>query len=234
MPTTTERLFDIERRCQRCAARQHCFVGGLPPDIQSHLDPLIREISFRKGETLQTEGEVPTVVRSIKLGTVVLTRNGPDGCPHPVALAGRGHLLGLWGLLEGGALLGAEALSSVRICELPASALRQVLGQECAFQSQLHVHMSREHSLLADWAALMRLQGLPTQLMAALMLQAREQGSTSIQLPSQVAMARLLGASRESVARALRQIEERGYLRRVDRWHGELTGTHRLIFRNSA
>lgn len=230
MQPSVTRPADAQPRCQRCAVRQNCVIGRLPESTQERLDPLILEKPLRKGEPLQVEGTVPTVVRTVKLGTVMLTRCGPDSRARPVALAGRGHLLGLWGLLDGGTLLGAEALTAGRICELPANALRSLMEQGHTLQSLLHEQMARDVSLLADWAQLMRLRGLPSQLVAALMLLAREQGANRIQLPSQVALAQLLGASRESVARALRLIEERGYLQRIDRWHGELTGTHRLIF----
>lgn len=230
MQTSSPRTADPQARCQRCAARQSCVIGRLPSGTQERLDPLIREKPFRKGELLQTEGSVPATVRTVKLGTVMLTRQGPDQHPHPVALAGRGFLMGLWGLLDGGTLLGAEALSSGRVCELPANTLRQLLEQGPTLQTLLHEQMARDVALLADWAQLMRLRGLPSQLVAALILLSREQGASRIQLPSQVALAHLLGASRESVARALRLIEQRGYLQRTDRWHGELTSTHRHIF----
>lgn len=231
MQTSTVRPAEPQTRCQRCAVRQNCVIGRLPATTQERLDPLIREKPFRKGDPLQTEGSVPTTVRTVKLGTIMLTRQGPDHRAHPVALAGRGFLIGLWGLLDGGTLLGTEALSSGRVCELPSNTLRQLVEQAPTLQTLLHEQMARDLGLLADWAQLMRLRGLPSQLVAALILLAREQGAVRIQLPSQVALAQLLGASRESVARALKLIEERGYLLRTDRWHGELTSTHHDIFR---
>ncbi len=224
---------ETTQRCQICAARITCLVGQLPRAQQDRLDPLIRERSFRKGEILQTEGVVPTVVRTIKLGTVVLTREGPDDRPHPIALVSRGHLLGLWGLLGGETQVGAQGLSAGRVCELPTAALRQTLVSDNALFAVVHEHMAQSFARLADWAQVMRLRGLPRQLVAALMLMARDQGSRTVLLPSQVTLAALLSTSRETVARTLRQIEDDGYLRRIDRWHGELTGTHRQVFRGN-
>ncbi len=225
---------DTPQRCQICAARAHCVVGLLPRAQQERLDPLIRERSFRKGEVLQTEAVVPTVVRTVKLGTLVLTRRGPDGQARPIALAGRGHLLGLWGLLDGQTQVGAQALSTGRVCELPATALRQTLEADHSLYTMVHTHMAQSFARLADWAQVMRLRGLPRQLVAALMLMARDQGTRTVHLPSQVALAALLSTSRETVARTLRQIEDDGYLQRIDRWHGELTGTHRQVFRDDS
>ena len=225
---------DSIQRCQLCAARLTCLVGLLPRAQQDKLDPMLRELGFRKGDVLQTEGTTPTVVRTIKLGTVMLTRCGPDGAHHPVALAGRGHLLGMWGLLDKPTQVGAQALSAGRVCELPVAALRHTLHQDAALLAALHHQMAHAFGRLADWSQVMRLRGLPRQLMATLMLLANEQGTRTVHLPSQVAMAALLSTSRESVARALRQLEDHGHLHRVDRWHGELTGTHRHVFRDNA
>ncbi len=221
---------DSIQRCQLCAARLTCLVGQLPRAQQDKLDPMLRELGFRKGDVLQTEGMAPSVVRTIKLGTVMLTRCGPDGAHHPVALAGRGHLLGMWGLLDKPTQVGAQALSTGRVCELPVAALRHTLQQDPALLDTLHHQMAHAFARLADWSQVMRLRGLPRQLMATLMLLAHEQGTRTVHLPSQVALAALLSTSRESVARTLRQLEDNGHLRRVDRWHGELTGTHRHVF----
>lgn len=209
-----------------------CVVGQLPRPLQERLDSQIREKAFRKGENLQAEGNIPAVVHTIKLGTVMLTRGGPDGQARPVALVGRGHLLGLWGLLDGVTQVGAQALTTGRVCELPASALRALTDEDPVALRVLHQHMAQAFSRLADWAQLMRLRGLPRQLVAALMLLANDQGTRTVHLPSQVALAALLSTSRESVARTLRLIEEAGYLQRIDRWHGELTGTHRQVFQD--
>lgn len=222
------------QRCQLCAARRTCLMGQLPRGQQDKLDPMLRELGFHKGDVLQTEGTAPDTVRSIKLGTVMLTRSGPDGAHHPVALAGRGHLLGMWGLLDKPTQVGARALSAGRICELPVAALRQTLYQDATQLDALHHQMAHTFARLADWSQVMRLRGLPRQLMATLMLLANEQGSRSVHLPSQVALAALLATSRESVARTLRLLQDNGHLRRMDRWHGELTGTHRHVFPDNA
>lgn len=209
-----------------------CLIGLLPRPHQERLDPLIRELAFRKGEHLQTEGVDPGVVRSLKLGTVVLTRAGQDSVPRPVALVGRGHLLGLWGLLGQDTQVGAQALTPGRVCELPASAVRGVLDKDPSLLSMVHHQIVQSFARLADWSQLMRQRGLPRQLVSALLLMARDQGTRTVHLPSQTALAELLSTSRESVARTLRQLEDLGHLRRVDRWHGELTGTARQVFRD--
>ena len=225
---------DPSQRCQRCAASPICLVGQLPWPQQERLDPLIREMDFRKGDVLVAEGASPALVRTIKLGTVMLTRAGPDRVSRPVALVGRGHLLGMWGLLATTTHVGAQALSAGRVCEMPASALSDAVGKDRAMLSALHQQMALTFARLADWGQVMRLRGLPRQLVATLLLLAHEQGTRTVHLPSHVALAAVLSTTRESVARVLRQLEELGYLQRHDRWHGELTATHLQVFQDEA
>lgn len=218
------------QRCQICAARTRCVVGQLPRSQQALLDPLIHERSYRKGEVLQHEGVVPLAVHAIKLGTVMVSRHGPDGQPYPVAVLGRGHLLGLWGLLDGLTQTGAQALTAARVCELPTSALRNALGSDQALCVVLRQPLLQAFAALADWAQVTRQRTLQRQLMAALLLLAQEQGSRTVTLPSQTALAALLCTSRETVARALRLLEDNGHLQRIDRWHAELGPDHRAVF----
>lgn len=221
-------------RCQVCAARLKCLIGRLPRSRQVRLDPLINEVEFRKGEALQAEGAVNEVVRTVKLGTVMLTRQGSDGVARPVAIVGRGHLLGQWRLLDQPTQVGALALSTGRICELPGAALGGPSLQEPLFLNALQSSMAQSYAWLADWSQVMRLRGLPRQLMATLVLLDEAQGAGAVRLPSHVALAEVLNTTRESVARTLRQLEAEGHLRRTDRWHAELGRDHRTVFHDGA
>lgn len=207
-----------------------CVIGQLPRPQQDRLGALIREQRFRKGEILQAEGAASEVVRTIKLGTVMLTRCGPDRVLRPVALVGRGHLLGLMGLLDQTTQVGAQALSPGRICDVPTEAMRNALCKDPELQNTLHHQIGATIARLADWGQTMRLRGLNKQLVATLLLLAHEQGSRMVRIPSHVALSELLRTTRESVARTLRQLEEQGHLQRNDRWHVTLAPGHERVF----
>ncbi|MCB2018989.1 MAG: Crp/Fnr family transcriptional regulator [Hydrogenophaga sp.] len=221
---------DAIARCQLCAARRSCLVGQLPRSQQERLDPLILETSFRKGASLQDEANSPSTVRVVKLGTVMITRRGPDNEARPIAMVGRGHMLGMLCLVNTPTETGATALSSGRLCELPVSVLGELIAKDGTARQLAQQRLASDMALLADWGHVMRLRGLPRQLVATLILLAREQGNPSVLLPSQIALAALLSTTRESVARTLRQLDDIGHLIRSDRWHAELTGTHRRVF----
>ena len=216
--------------CLDCAARISCLIGQMPRPQQDRLGPLIREQRFRKGEVLQAEGAEVEMVRTIKLGTVMLTRSGPDHVPRPVALVGRGHLMGLMGLLGQTTQVGAQALSPGRICDVPVAAMLGALVKDPVLQDTLHEQICRTVARLADWGQTMRLRGLHRQLVASLMLLAHEQGTRMVRIPSHVALSELLRTTRESVARTLRQLEDQGHLQRNDRWHVTLAPGHERLF----
>lgn len=230
MSLPTASASEAPPRCQQCAAHLSCVVGRLPRAQQERLDPLIQERAFRKGEPLQAENTAVDRVRTLKLGTVMVTRQGPDRVARPVAVVGRGHLLGLMALLGQTTQVAAQALSAGRYCELPAAALRHAFASDPALQDRLHHQVAVTLARMADWAHVMRLRGLPRQLVATLMLLAHEQGSRTVRLPSHVALAEVLRTSRESVARTLRQLEEQGHLQRHDRWHVTLAPGHTDVF----
>lgn len=216
--------------CQVCAARLTCLIGQLPASSQERLTPFHHERAFRKGQTLQTQGVTGEALLSIKLGTVMVTRQSADAQPRAVGLFGRGHTLGLFGAVGHPTQLGAVALSAGRVCEIAVATLHQLQLFDTAFMDALHAVTVRSFASLADWGQVMRLRGLQRQVVAALLLLAAEQGTRAVRLPSQAALASLLSTSRESVARTLRQLEASGHLRRIDRWHCELTPRHTELF----
>lgn len=237
MPTSTAPRSEAAtnnppQRCRLCAARRICQIGQLPPNHQERLEPLIHEVDFAKGELLQEQGAGTEVLRAVKLGTVMLSRRGPDGVDRPVGLIGRGHLLDHGGLLEQTTVASAQALSPGRLCELPMAALRANSLADPVFLSAVHASMAHSWGRLADWGQVMRLRGLRRQLVNTLLLLGEEQGSRTVRLPTHVALAALLGTSRESVARTLRSLALDGHLRRVDRWHAELGSSHTAVFQD--
>ncbi len=209
--------------CELCAARQNCLLGQQSLEHQRQMAPFIREVNFAKGSPLLTEGVVSDTLKTIKLGTVMVTRRGPDGVARPVALLGRSHVLGKYGVIGHETQLGGYGLSQGRICELRVDDLQRLRLIDAEFMEALHTIMVRSFGRLADWLQVMRMHGLPRQLLATLLLLGGEQGNRVVRLPGHLALAQVLSTSRESIVRTLKSLESAGALRRVDRWHVELT-----------
>lgn len=209
--------------CQVCAARQSCLLGRQSVEHQRLLAPFLREVPFLKGDPLLSEGVVSDTLKTIKLGTVMVTRRGPDGVARPVALLGRGHVLGKYAAIGHETQLGGYGLAQGRICEMRVDDLHRLKVIDDDFMAALHAVMVRSFGRLADWLQVMRMQGLPRQLLATLLLLCGEQGNRVVRLPGHVALADVLSTSRESIVRTLGILEEAGVLRRVGRWHVELS-----------
>lgn len=208
--------------CTLCASRKVCFIGTLTEPHFSATAPLVREVSFKEHDQLLREGEVSEHIKIVKLGTVMCSRRGPDGVQRPVALFGRGHVLGKYALLDHPNALDATGLSAGRLCLLRVSELKEGAHLPPALLHSLHGVMVRVFGGLADWSQVMRQRGLQRQLHASLQLLGKEQGQAVVRVPSHVALAALLSTTRESVARTMGQLEDAQLVRRVDRWHREV------------
>lgn len=219
LPAATVRA---QSACAQCATRQVCLLGGLPAEKLLLLDDVIEERPFSKQALLEVEGRPAQRIAIVKLGTVMATRCGSHGQPQPVALFGRGRVLGQYGVYGHAEQLGATALSSGRLCTVQTADLYRMGLVDRLFHERLQTQIVRYYGRLADWSRVMRFKGIPRQLHACLVLFAQEQGHRTLRLPSHIALAALLSTTRETIARTLRQLEQDGLLTRTDRWHCEV------------
>lgn len=200
-------------------------MGCLPDASRERLSSCIEESAFAKGDALQLEGIVAQRISIIKIGAVMATRQGEDGQPHPVALLGRGKTLGGYAIYGHQEQIGAQALSTGRVCSVDVPDFYRVGVVNRQFHACIQTHIVEAHGQLADWSRVMRIKGLQQKLLATLQLYAREQRTQAVRLPSHVALAALLSTTRETIARSLRQLEAAGHILRHDRWHCEVVKT---------
>jgi len=209
-------------RCSHCATLSVCLIGCLPDTSRELLASCIDESAFGKGDALQIEGVVAQRISIIKVGAVMATRQGEDGQAHPVALLGRGKTLGHYAVYGHQEQIGAQALTTGRVCSVDVPDFYRLGVVDRQFHTCIQTHLVDSHGQLADWSRVMRIKGLQQKLLATLLLYAREQRSQTIRLPSHVALAALLSTTRETIARSLRQLEAAGRILRHDRWHCEV------------
>lgn len=203
--------------CILCANRFTCVTGRVKPDDLQQLQPLIRERRFQRGDSLLREGKIATRVRVVKVGSLFSYRRGVDGRQRPVGLVGRGGVFGLFGVFSQHSQVSAVAAGDGRVCEIPVEALRQLAARDADFADVLVARTAAESGMLAAWSAGMRVRGVVNQLAYSLLLVADTQHSSVIELPTQVALAELLGTTRESIARALAALEADGGIVRGER-----------------
>lgn len=201
-------------KCGNCASYEFCITRGL--SLRDSVDGgvLIKEHSFRKGEILAREGEHVPHLRVVKVGSVCLGRSSPGGHIDPVAILGRGAVVGLCSYFGQPNQLGSVALSSGRYCEISTEALACLARSDQKIWDQVGRACSVAFGTIAGWTQATSRRQITGRVAHSLLLLMEVHHSPTVTLPSHVALAQLLGTTRESVARALALLEAQGCVAR--------------------
>jgi CRP-like cAMP-binding protein len=208
--------------CSDCATRSACLLGELSGDEMLAVRPFVRRRVFQRGDVLAEEGDRSDTVRIVKMGNVFGYRRGLDGKRRPIGIAGRGAVFGLFGYFQQPNQASGVGASAGRLCEVPHSTLRALAAQNPVFLEKLVSANTQACGSIAVWSEAMRVRGIVNQLAYAVVLLAEVQRSPVIELPTHTALAELLGATRETVARGLATLEREGGIRRVERKNCEV------------
>lgn len=202
-------------KCGNCASYEFCIARGL--SLKNSVDGggvLIEEHSFRKGDILAREGEHVHHLRVVKVGSVCLGRRGSDGHIDPVAILGRGAVVGFCSYFGQPNQLGSVALSSGRYCEISTEALACLARSDQKIWDQVGRACSVAFGTIAGWTQATSRPHIAGRVAHSLLLLTEVHHSATVTLPSNVALAQLLGTTRESVARALALLEDQGFIAR--------------------
>jgi CRP/FNR family cyclic AMP-dependent transcriptional regulator len=175
---------------------------------------------YGHGEVLVRQGEETSTLWLIRAGAVRLSAVTASGREVVVALLGPGDLFGESALLpDQRSSVEARAVGSVEIVALPEAAISDIVRHAPRTAEQLlrliATRLHRTGSALEDTLA----HDVPTRVSLRLRELARAHGSTTaagVRLPprlTQEELARMVGATRESVNRSLAVLAARGLLR---------------------
>ncbi len=176
---------------------------------------------YGHGDVLVRQGEEITCLRLVTQGVVRLSAIAPSGREVVVGLLGAGDAFGELALLGGGpSPVEARAVGDVTsVVALPPEALRAVLQHTPATAEELlRVIAARLHRTAAALEEALA-HDVPTRLSMRLRDLARAHGTVGeggVRLPprlTQEELARMVGATRESVNRGLADLTGRGLLR---------------------
>ena len=203
--------------CDDCAIRGTCTLNRLGSQERARVERQIRERIFHRGDVILEEGRLASFVRFVKLGTVFAYRKGLDGRSRPIGVASRGNGLGIFSIFEMPSQATCIALTTVRVCEVPVTELREMNTCGSGLPLQISISVTEMFAALTTWSEAMRLPGVVNQLAYILVLMADASQGSMVHLPGHHALAELLGTRRESIARALRALEIAGGIRRHER-----------------
>ncbi|WP_423287255.1 Crp/Fnr family transcriptional regulator [Caldimonas sp. KR1-144] len=169
---------------------------------------------LRRNDVLAAQGRTAGVLRVVKMGTVFAYRRGLDGRSRPVGVVSRGSALGTFGIFNMPNPASCVALTTVRVCEIAIAALHGRADCEQGLHAHASLAILENFAAVTAWSEVMRLPGVVKQLAYVVVLLADAQRVPVVELPSHSALSELLGARRETIARALATLEGEGGIRR--------------------
>lgn len=208
--------------CDHCSTRSRCVFYSLTASQAGQMRPCIRERTVAVGELVQRQGSVGSSVMVVKVGLFKGLRAAPGQEQKAIAILGKGRLLGFNNLYRQPAPLTLVAMTPARICEADVDAVHGLAMVHQQFRQRVYQAVGSYIDCVADWSRILREDSYLRKLCQALHLIANEEGCSAFRIPSHIELANVLGSRRETIARHIGLLIDRGMFRKVDRWHGML------------
>ena len=200
-------------------ARAGIFQGVDPAAIEVLTESLER-VEFPRGTVIFNEGEPGDRLYIVSTGKVKIGRRSPDGRENLLSIFGPSDMFGELSIFDPGPRTStATTVTDVRAYTMDRVALREWIAQRPEIAEQLlrvvARRLRRTNNLLAD----LIFTDVPGRVAKALLQLAQRFGSQEAGLLrvthdlTQEEIAQLVGASRETVNKALADFASRGWVR---------------------
>jgi CRP-like cAMP-binding protein len=197
------------------------LFAGLGPEALQTIARTLRVRHFRRGEVLFHEGDPGDALFIVASGAIKVVVPSDEGEEAILATLRRGDFLGELALLDGAPRsASAIALEATDTLTLPRAQFRALTSMEPAIRDALLAALARELRRLTTHVAELHFLDLTGRLAARLARLAEENGEVmpdgSIRLDApltQSDLAAMIGATRQSVNKLLREFEQDGLLR---------------------
>ncbi|HEY7175904.1 MAG TPA: Crp/Fnr family transcriptional regulator [Micromonosporaceae bacterium] len=200
-------------------ARSGIFQG-VDPEASEVLAKDMEIIDVRKGDVVFNEGEPGDSLYIVLSGKIKLGRRAADGRQNLIALMGPSDMLGELSLFDPGPRTAtATAVTDTRVARLRKQALRPWLTNRPEIAEQLLRVLARRLRRTNDALADLIFTDVPGRVAKNLLQMAGRFGSRDggvLRVThdlTQEELAQLVGASRETVNKALADFASRGWLR---------------------
>lgn len=210
-------------KCEHCSTKARCLFSAMPYAEEEPFWSFVRERSVAVGEALETQGARTRTLGVIKVGLLKGLRRGPGELDKPIMLMGKGRLIGFTQPFGQSATLSLVTITPTRVCEVDIQTIRDLAMLHPPFLQALYKTIADFIGCIADWSNLLRQESYLVKVCVALHLIAAEEGSQAFRIPSHTELAHVLGARRETIARHITLLIEKGLFKKIDRWHGVLT-----------
>lgn len=189
------------------------WFGAMPAPRQALLLREARVHAAAGGAGLQANGGPPDGLRVVLAGEVRLIRNTADGQESVAAILGPGAWFGGLSAVDGGSQThDAVAFGPARILHLSQPALEAAAAQDPVLWRDLALLIAGFHRASQTVVAQSLTQPILVRLARTLAGAARTGGSDTVRL-RQEDLAAMIGVSRPTINKALKQLEARGMIK---------------------
>ena len=196
------------------------LFAALDAEAQQALRQGMEDVSLQRGETLFTEGDPGDRLYIVTTGKVKLGRTAPDGRENLLAVMGPGEMFGELSLFDPGPRTAtATAITATTLSGFGHSDLDPLLSQRPEVASRLLAALARRLRRTNEAMADLVFSDVPGRVAKALLDLAQrfgvqtDDGLRVTHDLTQEELAQLVGASRETVKKALADFASRGVLR---------------------
>lgn len=190
------------------------FAGCSKPQLE-RLRNIASPSVYEKGGYIFTEGLEATGFYVVAQGQVKIFKAAPDGREQILHIMGPGEHFAEVAMFSGSRYpANAMALSKARIIFFPKEPLVALMRSDPALCWSMLGSMARRLREFASIIEGLTLRELPARLASYLLLAAESAGGQAVELDvSKTLLAGLLGASRETISRALAKLADSGFIR---------------------
>jgi CRP/FNR family transcriptional regulator len=180
-----------------------------------------RRGALQRSDSLYAQGDIANALYYIEDGLIKLTRTNPAGGRLILGLYGPDDLVGEECLFEGTGsayLAEAEVLSPSIVYRVPAAAIKRVIGSHPELSAAFIGHLLEIHRRFAQKVELMCLHDVEERIvfyledLAKLVKPAEDDAGYPLPI-TQLELADLIGATRETTSTTLNQLEKRGFVK---------------------
>jgi len=198
-------------------AKASGFVGGLSATSFAALTKVSSQETFKAGEQIYREGDQATGAYVLLRGKVKLVASSSDGKALILRIATAGEIIGLSAALSSrGNDTNAEVVEPATVAYVKTQALYQLMENSSDLSLRLAQQLSIEYSSLCQELSTLGLQRSAMSRLAKLLvglIDNRNAKNEKLELTCYLTheeMAQMIGTSRETVTRLLRELRDMG------------------------
>ena len=199
-------------------SKSDSILKGLPPVITETIDSMMVDKTFKKGQSIFTEGSYPAGIFYIKEGMVKKFKTDHNGKEHVLYLCSTGELLGYSALLCKETYPdSAVALEPSKLGFIPNEAFLRILSQSAELMMGILSSLSHEFGVLVNSVRVFAHMSVKERLALTLLILAEkfkkgeETVGTEIHL-SREDMANMVGTAVETLVRLLAELKKEGII----------------------